>query len=398
MYFNFVASENLRVVTKFEIGDTVWGDGTSRIGPGTGGNVGADAVNIETKNAYVEFNIPETPLTASVGIQGIALLDSWIIDDDFSAAVVKANFDPIKVQAGYIAAQNTDVTDENENIDSFYLSLGYAGAVGPGKLTGTLIGYYQNGNNTIVSTDPLTGVYTLNNPATQAGNFLFPLTEDVDSNDLFDLGVNLGYKMDWMAAYVNFVKNFGSVDFIDGDSADYKGWMVDAGANFFCGPFTFNLGGFYTSGQEWDDDSNDIDGFTYPLASTKYFSEIIGGGILDKFSIGHTDANGDRDFQWTGYGQPSNLWTVTAGASWQALEKTKLSASYWYFGTAEDVESFDGEDNSIGHEIDLYLSQGIVDGLTLDLVGAYLFADDAYTAAESVDDVYEVGARLQWNF
>ncbi|GKT08678.1 hypothetical protein [Desulforhabdus sp. TSK] len=406
LYFNFVASENLRLVTKFEIGDTIWGDDKLRTGPGTGGNVGADSVNIETKNAYVEFNIPETPLTASVGIQGINLMDSWIIDDDFSAAVLKAKFDSIRVQAGYIAAQNTDVTDTNDNIDSYYLSIDYAGDVGPGKLTGTLIGYYQNGNNTIVSTDPASGYYTVNNPATQAGNFLFPVgspfypigAPEVDSNDLFDIGVNLGYKMDWMAAYVSFVKNLGSVDFIDGGSADYKGWMVDAGANFFCGPFTFNLGGFYTSGQELDDDSNDIDGFAYPLSTTKYFSEIIGGGILDKFSISHTDVNGKNDLQWTGYGQPSNLWTVTAGASWQALEKTKLSASYWYFGTAEDVESFDGTDNSIGHEIDLYLTQGIVDGLTLDLVGAYLFADDAYTAAESVDDVYEVGARLQWNF
>lgn len=404
LYFYFVASENLRVVTKFEIGDTVWGDGSSRNGPSTGGGVGADATNIETKNAYIEFNIPETPLTASVGIQGIALLDSWIIDDDFSAAVVKANFDPIKVQVGYIAAQNTDVTSTNENIDSYFLSLNYTGEVGPGKLTGTLVGYYQNGNNTIVSTDPLTGVYTLNNPATQAVNRLFPDPEFIDSNDLFDIGVNLGYKMDWMSAYVNFVKNLGSVDVtnqakLDGaGDADYQGWMIDAGANFFCGPFTFNLGGFYTSGQDLNDESPDVKAFTYPLASTKYFSEIIGGGIFDKFAIGHTDANGKRDFQWTGYGQPQNLWTVTAGASWQALEKTKLSASYWYFGTAEDVDTWDGTDNSIGHEVDLYLTQGIVDGLTLDLVGAYLFAEDAYTAAQSVDDAYEVGARLQWNF
>lgn len=427
MYFFFVASENLRVVTKFEIGDTVWGQDSSRVGPGTGGNVGADAVNVETKNAYIEFNIPETPLSASIGIQPIVLLDSWIIDDDFSAAVVRAKFDPIRVSAGYIAGQNNDVTDEAENIDSAFLSLDYAGGVGPGKLSASLIGYYQYGHDTAVSMDPSTLNNPVSSPIRSFSSFWSGPNRDVfvSDNQLFDIGANLGYKMDWMSVYVNGVMNLGSFDTdtylygnknkllgTDSGSTDYKGWMVDAGGTFFCGPFTFNLGGFYTSGQDIEETINDkkagkssnLDAFTYPLASTKYFSEIVGGGIFDKFNIGHTDVNGKIDNQWTGYGQPSNLWTVTAGASWQALEKTKLSASYWYFGSSEDVVSgydvYGKEefDNSIGHEFDLYLTQGIVDGLTLDLVGAYLIAEDAYTAADSEDDAYEVGARLQWNF
>ncbi|GLI34071.1 hypothetical protein [Desulforhabdus amnigena] len=400
MYFYFVASENLRVVTKFEIGDSTWGQDTSRIGPGTGGGVGADAVNVETKNAYVEFGIPTTPVKALVGIQGIALLNSWIVDDDFSAAVLKANFDPLMVSLGYIAAQNNDVTSENENIDSVYLSLDYAGAqVGPGVLSGSLVGFYQYGHNTAVSAD----LGTLATPVNYFSNDLLP-DPFIDSNGLFDLGVNVAYKMDWMSAYVSFVKNLGSVDLINDDSVDYTGWMIDGGASFFCGPWTVNVGGFYTSGQDPTDDSSDIDFFTYPLSTSKYFSEIIGGGIFDRFSVGHTDEFGNIDNQWAGYGTPSNLWTATIGAAWQALEKTKLSASYWYFGTAEDVVSGytrggrELYDDTIGHEFDMYLTQGIVDGLTLDLVGAYLITEDGYTAAASKDDVYEVGARLQWNF
>jgi hypothetical protein len=55
-------------------------------------------------------------------------------------------------------------------------------------------------------------------------------------------------------------------------------------------------------------------------------------------------------------------------------------------------------DDSVGSEIDFRLTQKVVDGLTLDVVGAYLFADDAYSTNDQDDDAYEVGARLQWSF
>ena len=56
LYFTFQASKNLKVVTKLEMGDTVWGSQGGRFG--AGGRPGADAVAVEVKNAYVEFNIP----------------------------------------------------------------------------------------------------------------------------------------------------------------------------------------------------------------------------------------------------------------------------------------------------------------------------------------------------
>ncbi len=482
LYFTFAASKNLKVVTKFEIGDVIWGDPNNagvRTGPGSGGNVGADAVNLETKNAYVEFNIPNTPSTAILGIQTLMLLDSWIVDDDFSAAVLVTKLDPFKVTLGYVAGQNgftnssgsigLKYTQQNANVDSMFAAVDYA--QGPFKASG--IFFWQNGHNSTVSMDPA----TLNTPVTSytgtAGNFMNQAL--IDSNNLFDLGFNLTYKTDWLLAYVNFVKNLGSVDYkanlpviqnqaLTGwqSSSDYTGFMVDAGVTYFCGPYTFNIGGFYTSGPDLSNDvryyapvpqgnsatainntlpfpgtnSKDINWFTYPLATSKYFSEIIGGGVLgDDIYVtrGYTNSsafpyNGAGQIGsnskmstvfWRGYSFPTNLWTITAGGSWQVAEKTKISASYWYFGTAESVpvafKTLGGTElsmsSSIGHELDFYVDQGIVDGLTLTLVGAYLIADDAfcplpigasnaqsiYTASQA-DNAYKLGARLQWNF
>jgi len=468
LYFTFQASKNLKLVTRFEMGDIVWGKEPGNLGGsggrGSGGGVGADGVNVELKSAYVEFNIPGTPSTGIVGIQPLVLLDSWIIDEEFSAAVLVTKLNPFRVTIGYAAGQYgadnlitgggsfTQFTRSDLNVDDLFLAVDWAD--GPFKATGVF--FWQNGHKSTVSMDPRTlSVATGNFVGTSSPFFNQNL---VDSNNLFDFGLNFTYKIDWLLAYVNFVKNFGTVDFrglgvpnqntgVLQTSVDYTGFMVDAGVSYFCGPYTFNIGGFYTSGPSFSNvravngdapagvaantlpfrgtNSTDIDWFVTPLGTSKYSSEIIGGGVLGDdiqtfrgFGNGNGLGGGLETVYWRGYQFPTNLWTVTAGAAWQVAEKTKISGSYWYFGTANKVPyainpnntNLYKMSNSIGHELDFYLDQGIVDGLTLTLVGAYLIADDAFAPIplratpqpgyfrSNADDAFEIGARLMWNF
>jgi hypothetical protein len=64
------ASNDLKLVTTFEI-DSVFGDksqaGATR---NSGAALESDAVNLETKNVYLEFKIPSTPTTVKAGVQG----------------------------------------------------------------------------------------------------------------------------------------------------------------------------------------------------------------------------------------------------------------------------------------------------------------------------------------
>ncbi len=435
LYLTFAASENLKLVTKFEVGDVVAG------GPNTTGRVGADGKDIEVKNAYVDFNIPNglLPLNLKAGTQGLVFFDSWVIDDDFTAAYLSSTVTGVagggtKVGLGFIKAQEPNTFNSELDIDQYFVHVDYP--CKPWFLSA--IGFWQYGNGTAVSADP----QTLNTPvvgviqrtidseidgptnyfrrALLAPNSLRPAAfVKGGQNNLIDLGVTGKYKTDVWSAYLTFVKNLGSVDFkrydedgraIDTVTSDYTGWMVDAGGSYYCGPWTFSLAGFYTSGPEEVESAFsgrrpnvDVDTFTYPLATSKYFSEIIGGGIFDNTAPSHDD------LQWRGYGFPTNLWTVNLGAAWQVLPDTKLGFGYWYFSTAEDVISevrgFNANgflnvnlDTSIGHEFNLNLTQKVVDGLMLDVVGAYLITDDAYSSAIDEDDVFEIGARLQWSF
>ena len=434
MYIDFISSENLKVVTKWET-QASWGSTRQNFSTNTGsGNVGADSGSLNVKNVYLDFNIPNTPLQAKVGVQGIALLDSWIVDSDFSAAMLSANLKPFTVVLGYISGQNFQTTAETENVDDLAVVVAYK----EGPFSAALVGLWQDAHNTPASLFPTVAPYfddpiQINIPAsptaiwnpytrravTYAQNPLGLLASSavVENNQLFDLGFQLGYKIDYLSAYLNFVKNFGSVkvgfDPASTATQDYTGWMIDAGFNYFCAPWTFNLGGFYTTGQKIDQTGepfggvltpqNDINWFVYPLSTTKYFSEIMGGGILDNVS-----PNGGY---WRGHPAPTNIWTVTAGGAWQALPTTKLALSWYYFGTSEKVPSRYNTvsgvwsfDNYLGNEIDLNITQNIVDKLNLDLVGAYMFTGDAFRAKTSGynynhdDNTYELGARLQWTW
>jgi len=487
IFIDFISSENLKIVTRFEA-NSVWGNFSPANGYYGGGTPGSREQNFVVRDAFLDFNIPGTPLNSKVGIQMTTLLDSWIIDTDLAAATLTANLKPFSVTLGYASGQNFNYTQEADNVDDLIAAVGYK----EGPFGASLMGVWQDAHNTpasvfptigalfddpihtnvpyspspqdsvgsfIAQINPVTGVVSAStfiptpqgiavaNPWTTGPNDAYIFAQN---NQLFDLGLQLTYKLDFLQAYLNFVKNFGSVKlgvsptannnntntFNTTFTANYTGWMVDAGANYFCGPFTVNLGGFYTSGEQLTTvpknfatpnvdhtvtaanpqiiqrNNNNINEFTYPLTTSKYFSEIMGGGILDNFA-----PNGGY---WRGYPDPTNIWTVTLGGAWQVLPQTKLSLSWWYFGTSQSVPSRYNVDtgrwsfsSSLGNEIDMYVTQNIVDRLNLDLVFAWFIQGDAFRAksyggtgtlanpvVSYVNDspTYELGARLQWAF
>lgn len=75
-----VASESLSGTVFFEIGDQLWGQGS------TGGALGADGNVVEVKRAYLDWFVPNTALSFRMGIQGMTMPNaaggSAVLDDD----------------------------------------------------------------------------------------------------------------------------------------------------------------------------------------------------------------------------------------------------------------------------------------------------------------------------
>ena len=115
LYWDFRPNDLLRVHYRMEIGDVVFGGGVSdgsdlsgnllpAIGPGSGGGVGADGINVETKNLFLEFQIPAIAgLRFKGGIFGYGdRFDFNILADDFAGLQILYERGDIAAHIAYL--------------------------------------------------------------------------------------------------------------------------------------------------------------------------------------------------------------------------------------------------------------------------------------------------------
>ena len=107
------ANDNLKLVTHFEFdsrfGDTSYNQNAtnpsstdSSATRNGGGGIGADQTNLETKNIYLEFKIPTTPVVVKAGIQGFTDNYKGIIFNNDAAGVTAAGkYGNLTLQGGY---------------------------------------------------------------------------------------------------------------------------------------------------------------------------------------------------------------------------------------------------------------------------------------------------------
>jgi hypothetical protein len=400
MYFNFIASENLKLVYKNEI-DMEWGDAAGgSASRNDGGGAGGDAVNLETKNVYLEFMVPDTPVKATIGLQGVTLHKGWFISDDVAGARFDMNFDPVSITAYWVGLKGLydndtsgtgdfDGSDSSDDSWSVVASGAYKAENMDARLT---FGYERLPNS----------------PA----DVISPSVDNPDSNDLFLVMGEFGMSFDMVSFDIVAGQNFGEID--DGDfDRDYSGYMAAFNVDIALDMATISVMGFYTSG----DDEKAVD--------------TTGNGIKDTFVADDDNFQGftGQTFSWAeivsdGYtydrnaslaqtgaaNKPSNMWAVGVGADFKPTDTTTILFDVYYMGMVED-RTINGEnEDEIGIEVDARLTQKIYDNLSLTVLGAYLFAEDGYGVYDSNaltaksdpknsgDDAFQVGVGLDFKF
>ncbi|SHI77375.1 outer membrane homotrimeric porin [Halodesulfovibrio aestuarii] len=125
---DIVASEALSGTVFFEINNT-WGQtNATNTGNGSGGALGADGVNIQTRRAYLDFLIPSTPVKVRAGIQGVALpgavSGNVVLNDDLGAIVASASYSNVDFTAFYgrpYDAKDNGYDDSESSVDVYGL-------------------------------------------------------------------------------------------------------------------------------------------------------------------------------------------------------------------------------------------------------------------------------------
>jgi hypothetical protein len=400
LYYTAKINDNLKFVNKFEM-DAVWGESqyvaptTYAVVDGAGvatgnfvtvnnpqnsfyGDVGADGVRVEVKNSYADFNLG--PVNLTVGVQPYALFREFYISDDASGIIARW-----KVLDNFVLAgswlknfEGGAGTGNNEDIDAY-----------------TLTGAFWFSEN--ISIKPSISYARASELNTVAGVGLLgnvPGTAVVTPGFWGEVEV-LTYGFDFDASFDNFgiwatlVGQSGTVEqnVIGISDVDLKGWLAAVGGSVGFDMFDIHGQVMYTPG---DDDAldSDIDTFFCPSGSY-YWSEIMGFGIFDNSNPVNTP--GDKI---------QNVLAVNLGTKITPMDKLSIKVDLWYAELEEDITFAPGvSEDELGTELDVVVTYELVEGLNLDLVGAYLWAGDAVSADGNNDeDPYEFGARLSLSF
>lgn len=347
LYYTAVLSDDVKLVTKFEM-DAYFGDDAR-------GDIGADGQNFEIKNSYVDIDLDDFNL--KLGTQGKTLARGFMLDDDFSGAVVTYMGDDmeipffwIKAYEGYNDPTDPDLYDNDFDVD--YYGVDPTFSMGDIQLNPVLM--------YITSAD--------------AQNWA--KTADYEALNLYYLGVNLDYAADMFSVWFTGIYQSGTLEELaSGDDVNVAASLAAVGGAYNMDAFSVHAQAFYASG---DDDANT---FMIPKGQSYYWAEIMGYGLIDEAVS--DSAPGD---------QISNIMAFNVGVT-VPLGKLTLMADLWNASLAEDNAS---GDKDLGTEIDLAASYPLKENVKLQAVAAYLLAGDATGGGD--ENPTEVGVRLSLSF
>lgn len=356
LYYTAIFHDNLKFVNKFEM-DATWGDA------GSYGDIGADGINFEVKNSYVDFNLG--PINAKVGVQGAALARGFLFDDDFSGIVAGYKDDVVSFPLIWIKSYEGGKAHNKRDVDYFGLNPSF--------------------NLGAITINPF-GLYAYSEKAKDWAKVNPNGTGELN---MYYAGLNLDADMGPASLWLTGIYQGGELEKTPGSDAtvDFKAWLAGAGLSLGFGPAEVHFEGFYATG---DDNANDSDAETFwvPQGQSYYWAEIMGYGTFDNQVSNKAPAD-----------QIGNIMAGNVGVTIKPIPDLSVTVDGWYAALAEDMRIGDSEENELGIEVDLKITYQLVKGLKLDLVGAYLFAGDVTTMKAPNDaDPYEIGTQLSLSF
>jgi hypothetical protein len=341
-------SDQVKLNTKFELDYTKWGNSSYTTGRNTGGGLGADSVQIETKNVFLELNYPT--LNTKIGM--MPYNDSFkgiLFDADMAGILFSHNYTNASVAAGFFRFGDDGPVSGRNTYDMISLDGKYA--LGKDTKVGAAY-YYINDNRTTPGTyGGLTGgdanIHSVGlnaegavGPVNLSG---FAITQFGDRNDAQKAK---GYALN-LAAKVAVMGGTLRSDFL----------YVGGGKNAFYNPYTENGGseggGYYDA--EMIILNRDKNAKTFDRALVYDANNFNQGVIMG--SIGYDHACTDKI-------------TSSINAGFAAVAKNN----------GQNVNS---KSDYIGTEINLESNYKLTPNVTLGVRGGYVFLGDYFKGADA---------------
>ncbi|WP_298270236.1 hypothetical protein [Geobacter sp.] len=344
------ANDDLKLVTHFEI-DSQWGDNSYTVGRNDGGALGADQINLETKNVYLDFNIPAVPVNMKVGMQPFT--------DAYKGIFINAD------AAGALATAK---------YGSFTNALGWFRLDDRGGLTG------KNARDLLI----LDGKYAVNKNLNVGGSYYLYN----DDNSTFANGV-AGTAQDVIVHTVGVngeanlglvtVDGFALYQFGNAGTKHVSAWAANAGAKAKVGIGILRAQFLYTSG-EGDTTRNTSNAFV-PVtnhtsganAENTFYPADMRIILRDKF--GTTD---DHAIIYNTDNQSQGIIGGFIGYDANITPKVFANANAGFVATAKRNTVTESSSKYMGTELNAEVGYKLYDNLTTSLQGAYVILGDYY--------------------
>jgi hypothetical protein len=408
LYWTAAINDKLKFVNKFEM-DAVWGNNTA-YNQVDYGRIGADSVNIEVKNSYME--VVGGGLWR-VGTQPQYLARGFLFDDDAASLLYLYPAETWSIAGVWVkAVEGGTGKDANKaDVDALVITptfhIGETFKINPYWL------YQMSDNGAGIGGTQ----YRLHSNGGGPVGAPVPLGASLGEIAWHTIGLDVDVKLKMVDLWGTFIMQTGDAEVgaVNGPKVDFSGYMGAIGASGNIGPVSLWGRWIYMSG---DDDgvgnagipnpktggaatNNDVNSFVTTLGTSYYWSEIMGFGLMDQQTSAGAPGDFNASFNIGGW----NIFGI--GAEFMPMEKLSLGLDLWFASVNQDyifaVTGQGGAGEELGTEIDLRASYQFMDALNLDLVAAMLFTgDQTYYQAPGnpveSEDPFELGAQVSFSF
>ncbi len=405
-----MGEENVKAVAFFEQ-DMMWGDSSGQAGTrNAGGAIQGDSINVETKNIYLWFKIPNTSADFTVGLQNVTdpYRGTFLGFADMAGVVSTFKFAPLSFRVGGFTPWERD-TNQADDTQLFIAEA----KIAPVKDLNVGLNFYFIRDGA----DALGAASGEINAANNAAQFLGGNQVVAGVTKIYMPGVNFDFN-----AGVAKVSGFGFVQFGDrvfdsgAPKTKFGGYAADLRVDANAGPVKVFLEGLYTSGDK-PGTSDKIEGVVVAedfkmqsSSSNAYAMDLLilttnGDDLNTARGLIYSTNNNRVQAGYAMNGVRLGSTLLAAGATMKLGDKMtgKVGAGYLranelapaaLTGTNLNVSK------KMGTEVNANVNYNIMKGLDFGLYGAYAWLGDGYKVSGSPepDNLYDAHFRLNYAF
>lgn len=426
--FSF-GEENVKAVWFLETDFSAWGDqagGTNSTTPNTGASrnagaaLGGDRVNLETKNIYIWFKLPDTSLDFTVGLQSQTDAYAGLLygGADMAGIFMTGKMEPVSYKLGWAKLYENDTAKS----DDMALYVAEANFV-PTKNVKLGVNFYylQDDTGKVSAATELPGGLNTIQTSLVGGAFTA-----LNTKKIYTAGLNGTFNAGPVTLTGFGLYNWGKIEFTGGTpppDIDVNGYALDLRAEMKLGPGKGFLEGIYISGGDNNaneyksiitlSDVNASPGGNSAFSRTDMMILLANGDAINTAQSFIGSSGVAQSAAGPGNTSPGNggrgMWHIGAGYTMPLAKQLTGKVGAGYLAASESLKgtAAQGGDNNrkgkdMGTEVNANLNYNILKGLDFGVYAAYAWVGDFFKSnlpgAQDPDDVYDVHFRLNYAF